>query len=136
MFSPGPTHIYRASMLGCTGQHKIHLKSVGKPVQHRRYRMNPNYLERVRVELEKWLGAGFIHPVKSASWLSPIVMVHKKNDQLRVCVEHCKLNAQRVNDPQCCYIRSIPYAYSTCATYFKRIFKKIIKYLEYVFFKI
>ena len=61
--------------------------------------MNPHYAKRVRAELDKVLGAGFIRPVKTTSWLSPIVVVPKKNGQLRVCVDYRKLNAQIVDDP-------------------------------------
>jgi hypothetical protein len=61
--------------------------------------MNPHYIERVRAELDKLLVAGFIYPVKSASWLSPIVVVPKKNGQIRICVDYRKLNAQTLDDP-------------------------------------
>ena len=35
--------------------------------------------------MDKLLGAGFILPVKSASWLSPIIVVPKKNGKFRIC---------------------------------------------------
>ena len=38
-------------------------------------------------------------PTQSASWLSPIIVVPKKNGQIHICVHHCKLNAQTVDDP-------------------------------------
>ena len=68
-------------------QHKINLATNAKPVQQRRYRMNPNYAARVKEEIDKLLKAGFIHPVKQATWLSPIVVVPKKNGKIRVCVD-------------------------------------------------
>ena len=61
--------------------------------------MNANYAERVQAKRDKLLGAGFIRSVKSASWLSPIVMVPKTNGQLHVCVDYRKLNAQTMDDP-------------------------------------
>ena len=76
-------------------QHKIHLKSNAKPVQQRRYRMNPNNAERFQVELDRLLGAGFTGPFKSVSWLR---VVPKKNFQLCVYVDYRKLNAQIVDD--------------------------------------
>ena len=35
----------------------------------------------------------FIKPVKITNWISPIVLVKKKNRKLRVCVDYRKLNA-------------------------------------------
>ena len=55
--------------------HQINLAMDAKPVQQRRYRMNPNYVARVKEEIDKLLKSGFIRPVKRATWLSPIVEV-------------------------------------------------------------
>ena len=62
-------------------QHQIHLNKVAKPVQQRRYRLNPNYIIRVKEEIDKLLKVGFIRPVKKATWLSPIVVVPKKTEK-------------------------------------------------------
>ena len=62
-------------------QHKIHLSTDAKPVAQRRYRMNPNYAAKVKEEIDKLLKVGFIRPIKQATWLSPIVVVPKKNRQ-------------------------------------------------------
>ena len=66
-------------------QHQIHLSKDTKPVVQRRYRMNPNYATKVKEEIDKLLRVGFIRPVKKATWLSPIVVVPKKNGKIRVC---------------------------------------------------
>ena len=58
-------------------QHKINLSTNAKPVQQRRYRMNPNYAARIKEEIDKLLKAGLIRLVKQAMWLSPIVVVPK-----------------------------------------------------------
>ena len=79
-------------------QHKINLATDAKPVQQRRYRMNPNYAARVKEEIDKLLKAGFIRPVKQATWLSPIVVVPKKNGKIRVCVDYRKLNVVTITD--------------------------------------
>ena len=60
--------------------------------------MNPNYAARVKEEIDKLLKAGFIRRVKKATWLSPIVVVPKKNGKNRVCVNYRKLNVVTITD--------------------------------------
>ncbi|KAL3691076.1 hypothetical protein R1sor_004727 [Riccia sorocarpa] len=74
-------------------------KEEAKPLVQRPYRMNPNYAETVKKEIEKLKEADFIYPVKEYNWLSPIVIVPKKNGKLRVCVDYRKLNEFTVKDP-------------------------------------
>ncbi len=42
---------------------------------------------------------GFIQPVEKATWLSPILVVPKKNGKLRISVDFKKLNAATKKDP-------------------------------------
>ena len=42
---------------------------------------------------------GFIKPIHEATWLSPIVIVPKKNGKIRVCVDYRKWNAATITDP-------------------------------------
>ena len=79
--------------------HKINLKKDAVPVVSQRYRMNPNYAKAVKEELDKLLKVGFIYPLKQVTWLSPIVIVPKKNGKLRICVDYRKLNAATETDP-------------------------------------
>ena len=46
---------------------------------------NPVYAAKVKEEIDKLLKAGFIYPVQQTEWLSPVVIVPKKNGKLRVC---------------------------------------------------
>ena len=60
--------------------------------------MNPNYATMVKEDIDKLLSVGFIHPVKQATWLNPIVVVPKKNNHIHVCVDYRKLNAATIAD--------------------------------------
>ena len=76
--------------------HRIKLDTAISPYHQARYRMNPNYAKVVKEDLEKLLKAGFIESVDQATWLSPIVVVPKKNGKLWICVDFRRLNAARV----------------------------------------
>jgi len=80
-------------------EHKIELETDHRPIHQSRYRMNPNYAKAVKEDIDRLLEAGFIEPVEEASWLSPIVVVPKKNGKLRICVDYRKLNQATRKDP-------------------------------------
>ena len=61
-------------------------------VQQQHYRMNPDYVVKVKEEIDKLLPIGFNRPIKKATWLNPIVVVPKNNGKIRVCVDYRKLN--------------------------------------------
>jgi hypothetical protein len=42
---------------------------------------------------------GFIKLVEEATWLSPIMIVPKKNGKLKICVDFRKLNVATKKDP-------------------------------------
>jgi hypothetical protein len=48
------------------------------------YKLKPNYLIVVKQNINKLLAAGFIEYVEKVTWLSPIVIVHKKHGKLRI----------------------------------------------------
>ena len=79
--------------------HRIELDTAISPCHQARYRMNPNYANVVKEDLEKLLKAGFIELVDQATWLSPIVVVPKKNGKLWICVDFRRLNAATKKDP-------------------------------------
>jgi hypothetical protein len=78
--------------------HKVNLAKDAIPVQQRRYRLNPNYVAKVKEKIDKLLQVGFIRPVNRTTWLSLIVLVPKKNGKLSVCVDYQKLNAATMTD--------------------------------------
>jgi len=78
-------------------QHKIKLDTSIPPTHQARYILNPNYVAIVKHDINKLLVVGFIQPVKETTWLSPIVVVPKKNGKLRFCVDLRKLNKATKN---------------------------------------
>jgi hypothetical protein len=54
--------------------------------------MYPNYATVVKQDLDKLLMADFIELIEQMNWLSPIVVVPKKNKKLRICIDFQKLN--------------------------------------------
>ncbi len=80
-------------------QHKIELDTTIPPTHQARYRLNPNYVITVKQYINKLLVVKFIQFVEEATWLSPIVIVPKKNGKLRICINFKKLNAAIKKDP-------------------------------------
>jgi len=73
-------------------QHIIKLDTSIPPTHQARYKLNPNYVEVVKHDIDKLLTIGFIQPEEEITWLSPIVVVPKKNGKLKICVDFRKLN--------------------------------------------
>jgi hypothetical protein len=60
--------------------------------------MNPNLKEILKEELQNLLNAGFIYPISDSEWVSPLVIVPKKNGKWRVCVDYRALNKATKKD--------------------------------------
>jgi hypothetical protein len=54
--------------------------------------MNPTLKDIVKEELQKLLQANHIYPILDSQWVSPLVIVPKKNDKWRICVDFRELN--------------------------------------------
>jgi hypothetical protein len=67
-------------------QHIIELDITLPPTHDAKYRLNPNYVTTIKQDINKLLVVGFIQFVEEATWLSPIVVVPKKNGKLRIYV--------------------------------------------------
>jgi hypothetical protein len=80
-------------------QHIIELDTSIPPAHQARYILNPNYVIAIKQNIDKLLAIGFIQPVEEVAWLSPIVVVSKKNGNLRVCVDFKKLNKATKKNP-------------------------------------
>lgn len=94
----GCTYKYLRGVLPEDYEHKIVLEEDVTPMRQRQYRMNSKYSLLVKKEIDKLLGVGFIYKVPFSEWVSPIVVVPKKNGKLRICQDFCKLNSITRND--------------------------------------
>jgi transposase InsO family protein len=69
-----------------------------KPIRQRQRRLNPKYSLLVKEEIDKLLEIGFIYPVPFSEWVSPIVIVPKKNGKIRICQDFRQLNKATKKD--------------------------------------
>ena len=60
--------------------------------------MNPKLRDIVKEEIQKLLEEGFIYPISDSEWVSPLVIVPKKNGKWRVCVDYRELNKATQKD--------------------------------------
>jgi hypothetical protein len=69
----------------------IELKPGTAPISRRSYRMPPNELAELKIQLQDLLEKGFIRP-SSSTWGCPAIFVKKKDQTLRMCVDYRPLN--------------------------------------------
>ena len=69
-----------------------------RPVREPPYRIPYAYRETVQLELKDMLDTGIIEPSRS-KWASPMVIVHKKDGGIRLCIDYRHLNSVSAVDP-------------------------------------
>ncbi|KAG2211528.1 hypothetical protein INT45_007797 [Circinella minor] len=80
--------------VGCTNRikHHVNIDKNITPISSRPYRLSPIELENLKKKLDRLLEMGVIRPC-SSPWSSPILMVRKKNNEMRLVVDFRKINA-------------------------------------------
>ena len=78
-------------------EHRIDTDPNKGPARQVPYRMGPVRRQAASEEIKSMLDKGIIEPATS-EWASPIVLVPKKDGQLRFCVDYRKLNEQTIAD--------------------------------------
>jgi hypothetical protein len=74
----------------CT--HHIYTNDQIKPVRQPQRRMNPTLKDIVKEELQKLLQSNLIYSISDSQWVSPLVIVPKKNGKWKICVDFRELN--------------------------------------------
>lgn len=83
---------------GCTSQVKHRINVIDNtPFKHQARPIHPQDLEAVRKHLKELLDAGVIRE-SELSFSSPIIVVKKKNGDIRLCIDYRKLNLQTIKD--------------------------------------
>jgi hypothetical protein len=63
-------------------EHKTESVADAQPIKQRKFIMNLNFALKVRQDLDKLFNIGFTYPIEIIQWLSPLVIVPKKNGKL------------------------------------------------------
>jgi hypothetical protein len=75
----------------------IELQPNTAPISKRPYRMPPNELAELKIQLQDLLDKGYIRP-SASPWGCPALFVKKKDNSLRLCVDYRPLNAVTIKN--------------------------------------
>ena len=81
-----------------TFSHHIYTQEGARPVRKHQSRMNPALKDIVKEELQKLLNVNFIYSILDSKWVSPLVVVPKKNGKWKICVDYRDLNKSTLKD--------------------------------------
>jgi hypothetical protein len=80
-------------------EHSLDVSMTAKHVKQKLCRFAKDHKEVIRVEVLKLLAAGFICECKNPVWLANPVLVSKKTDQWRMCIDYTDLNCRCPKEP-------------------------------------
>jgi hypothetical protein len=75
----------------------IELQPGTAPISKKSYRIPPNELAELKIQLQDLLDKGFIRP-SASPWGCPALFVKKKDNSLRLCVDYRPLNAVTIKN--------------------------------------
>jgi hypothetical protein len=80
-------------------EHTLNIKPDSKPVKQGLRRLNQEMRQAMGEELSWLLATGFIKEIQHPDWIPNLVLVSKKNDKWRMCVDYTSLNKACPKDP-------------------------------------
>eukprot|EP01018_Ginkgo_biloba_P024701 Gb_11641 [translate_table: standard] len=72
--------------------HHLIIRADAKPIKQKLRKMHPKVALLVKEELQKLLNAGFIRPIDYSEWISNIILVSKKSNDIRLCIDFRDIN--------------------------------------------
>jgi hypothetical protein len=79
-------------------EHSLGIDSSMRPRKQRLWKMSAEKTEATKAEVHRLLEAKFIEPIAYPTWLSNVVMVQKKNEKWRMCIDFTNLNKAFTKD--------------------------------------
>ena len=86
------THSDMADINPVHASHKLNVIPSTKPVRQKVRRFHPDRHQVIKAEVDNLLKARFIMEIKYPEWLANVVVVPKKGEKWRVCVDYTDLN--------------------------------------------
>ena len=86
------THADMPGIIPIHASHKLNVAPSAKSVRQKVRRFHPDRHLIIQAEVENLLQNGFIRVVKYLEWLANVVVVPKKGNKWRVCVDYTDLN--------------------------------------------
>ena len=81
-----------------TCSHHIYTQEGSSPVRQHQRRMNPTLKDIVKEELQKLLNVNFVYLISDSKWVSPLVVMPKKNGKWLICIDYRELNKATLKD--------------------------------------
>jgi putative transposase len=80
-------------------EHALEVSKTTRPIKQKLWRFAKDRKQAIEIEVCKLLAAGFIHECKHPVWLANPVLVPKKTEGLRMCIDYTNLNKHYPKDP-------------------------------------
>jgi hypothetical protein len=80
-------------------EHSLNVSKIARPIKQKLRWFTRDKKEVIRAEVTRLLAARFIKEVYHPDWLANSVLVRKKNNEWRMCVDYTDLNKHCPKDP-------------------------------------